>query len=68
MCSSAERMVAYCKCLASVLQYVVVSCMVLHGVATPLTEEIRFGIFGSRDLSVFPIDLLCDGNSIYSTK
>ena len=68
MSSSAGRMVACCKCVASVLQYVVVSCMVLHGVATPLTEEIRFGIFGSRDLSVFPIDLLCDGNSIYSTK
>ena len=68
MCGSAGRMVACCKCVASVLQYVVVSCMVLHGVATPLVEEIRFWIFRSQDVSVLPIDLLSDGDSIYSTK
>ena len=32
---------------------------------TPLTEEIRF-IFGSPDLSVFLIDLLRHGDSVYS--
>ena len=34
----------------------------------PLTEEIRFKIFGSRDLSVFLIDLLSDGDSVYTRE
>ena len=34
----------------------------------PLTEEIRLKIFGYRDLSGFPIDLLSDGDSVYSTE
>ena len=33
-----------------------------------LTEVIRLEIFGSRHLSVFPIDLLSDGDSVYSTE
>jgi len=33
-----------------------------------LTEEIRLEIFRSRHLSVFPIDLLSDGDSIHSTE
>jgi len=36
--------------------------------SNPLTEEIRLQIFGSRDLSVSPIDLLSDGDSVYSTE
>jgi len=34
----------------------------------PLTEEIRLKIFGSPDLSVFLIDLLTGGDSIYSRE
>jgi len=34
----------------------------------PLTEEIRLQIFGSQDLSDFPIDLLSDGDSVYSRE
>jgi len=35
---------------------------------TPLTEEIRSEKFGSPDLSVFLIDLLSDGDSVYSRE
>jgi len=34
----------------------------------PLIEEITLKRFGSRDLSVFPIDLLSDGDCVYSTE
>jgi len=34
----------------------------------PLTEEIRFQIFGSPDLSVFLIDHLSDGDSVHSSE
>jgi len=40
-------------------------CHVPH---VPLKEEIRPSIFGSWDLSIFPIDLLSDGDSVYSTE
>jgi len=31
-------------------------------------QEIRLEIFESRDLSVFPMDLLSDGDSVYSRE
>jgi len=31
-------------------------------------DEIRLKIFGPRDLSVFLIDLLCDGDSVYTRE
>ena len=34
----------------------------------PLTEEIRLKIFESPDLSVFLIDLLSHGDSVYSRE
>jgi len=34
----------------------------------PLTEEFTLKIFGSQDRSVCPIDLLSDGDSVYSTE
>jgi len=34
----------------------------------PLTDEIRLQIFGSPDLSVFLIDLLSAGDSVYSRE
>jgi len=36
--------------------------------ATPLTEEIRLEIFGSRDLPDFWVDLSSDGDSVYSRE
>ena len=36
--------------------------------ATPLTEEIRLEIFGSRDLTDFWVDLSSDGDSVYSRE
>ena len=35
-------------------------------ICIPRTEEIRLKIFGSRDLSGFPIDLLSDGDFVYT--
>jgi len=35
---------------------------------TPLTKEITLQIFGLRDLSVFPTDLLSERDSSYSTE
>ena len=35
---------------------------------TPLTEEIRPQIFGSPDLTVFLLDLLSDGDSVYTRE
>ena len=34
----------------------------------PLKEEITLKRFGSRDLSVLPIDFLSDGDIVYSTE
>jgi len=31
-----------------------------------LTEEIRLKIFASRDLTIFSLDLLSDGDSVYT--
>ena len=45
--------------------YTCVSEYISHG---PLTEEIRHQIFGSRDLTMFLLDLLSDGDSIYTTE
>ena len=44
------------------------SCTSQWGVMYPLTQEITLKTFGSRDLSVFLIDLLSDGDSVYSAK
>jgi len=34
----------------------------------PLTEEIRLQIFGSRDPTIFSLDLLSDGDSVYTPE
>ena len=41
------------------------TCMYMY---MPLTNEIRLEIFGSRDVSIFLMDLLGDGNSVYSRE
>ena len=41
---------------------------VSHHTATPLTERIRLKIFASPDLSVFLINVLSDGDSVYSRE
>jgi len=37
-------------------------------VGTPLTEDIRLKIFVSRDQTIFSIDLLSDGDSVYTRE
>jgi len=43
-------------------------CMLTYIHIWPLTKEIRLIIFGSPDLSVFLIDLLTGGDSVYSLE
>jgi len=57
-----------CVCVracAHMLQCVAVHRLSLH---MPLTEKIKFKIFGSPDLPDCQVDLLSDWNSIYSRE
>jgi len=51
-----------------IFSYVCLNMYVNIHTYMPLTEEIRLKIFGSPDLSVFLIDLLTGGDSIYSRE
>ena len=52
----------------SVLQRVAVGCSGLQYCRVPLTEELRIEIFGSLDLPDFRVDLLNDGDAVYSRE
>jgi len=39
-----------------------------YHVCLPLTEEITLQIFGSRDLTIFSLDLLSDEDSVYTRE
>ena len=45
---------------------IVLSILPIVATPIPLMEEIRLKIFGSQDLTVFLLDLLSDGDSVYT--
>ena len=75
--SAANIYVCDCMCICQCLQYMYTHryhdlnlegfCRGTSRATTiPLKTEIRFKIFGSRDLTIFSFDLLSDGDSVYT--
>jgi len=62
-CEDTHAYAVYHMCLSVLSMY-----MYMYMFMYPLTEKIRLTIFGSRDLTIFSLDILGDGDSVYARE